>query len=141
MGEFAFVPHTADIALQVSGKDLADLLRTAALGMSAALTDREEWQAYRAPEATPRALESDAAPDEEGLLINFLNEIIYQAEVSGEVFSDYEILSAAVQEGVRARAYPDPGTTPSISVKAATYYDLQVRHTESGLEATVVLDV
>ncbi len=141
MGTYEFVPHTADIALHVTGQDLPDLLRTAALGVMAAALGASDLPPHRPAGAAPRLLESEDAPDVEGLLVNFLNEVIYQAEVRGEVYADFEILSAAPDGGVRAYAYADPDLAATHAVKAATYYDLRVESTPAGLEATVVCDV
>lgn len=141
MPTFEFVSHTADIAIRIGGDDLADLLRAAALGVSAAIAGREELAPHRVPGAVPRAIEADDAPDDEGLLVNFLNEIIFQGEVNGEVYSDVEILSCDPAQGVRALAYPDPDLPALHAVKAATYYDLKIERAAGRLEATVVCDV
>lgn len=141
MGHFEFVPHTADIALRVRGSDLAELLRHAVVGVAAAATDQELLAPHRAAGATPRLIESEGAPDEEGLLVSFLNEAIFQGEVNDEVYTDADILECSLQGGVRARLYPDPGLSPVRSIKAATYYGLHITSGPQGLEATIVFDV
>ena len=141
MGDLEFVPHTADIALRARGRDLPDLLRTAALGVTAAATDQERIIPRRAPDVGPRTLRSEGAPDQEGLLVSFLNEVIFQGEVNGELYTDFEVLSVSLDGGVCAAAYPDPGLAPAHAVKAATYYGLHVARTARGLEATIVFDV
>ncbi len=141
MTQFAFVPHTADIAIRLRGAEFADLLRAGALGIAAAATDQETLAPRRAPGVAPRRIEAEGAPDEEGLLVTFLNELLFQGETNGEVYTDLEVQAYSLAEGVRAEAYPDPTLTPTRSIKAATYYDLHITRGPDGLEATVVFDV
>lgn len=141
MADFEFVPHTADIAIRARGRTLPELLRNAALGLAAASLGRETLAAYRVAGSEARRLESEGAPDEEGLLVNFLNEVIFQGETHGQVFTDFDFEHVATDTGVRATAYADPALTPLHAVKAATYYDLRIERTADGLQATVVFDV
>lgn len=141
MGSFEFVPHTADIALRVRGSNLPDLLHAAALGLAAATLGQETLEAHRAPGSKPRVLEVPPAPDAEGLLVDFLNEVIFQQEANNEVYTDFEFMACSPETGIRAVAYADSSLTATHAVKAATYYDLRVKRTPDGLEATVVFDV
>lgn len=141
MVDFEFVPHTADIAIRVRGRDLPALLRSAALGVAAAALGLESQEPHRVPGALPRTLESEGAPDDEGLLVTFLNEVIFLAETNAEVYTDVEVLGCSQEAGVRALVYPDPALAATHAVKAATYYDLRVEQVDDGLMATVVLDV
>ncbi|MBI3946866.1 MAG: archease [Armatimonadetes bacterium] len=141
MAQFQFVPHTADIALRVWGRDLPDLLRAAALGLAAATVGSETLDAHRVAGVAPRPLAVAPTSDAEGLLVDFLNEVIFQQEVNREVYTDFEFAVSSPAAGIRALAYPDPSLTATHAVKAATYYDLRVARTPEGLEATVVFDV
>lgn len=141
MADFVFVPHTADIAIRARGRDLPALLRAAALGVTAASLGRESLEPHRVPGISPRRVVSEGAPDEEGLLVTFLNELIYLAETHAEVYTDVEILSHSCDAGVEALAYPDPDLSAIHSVKAATYYDLKIERDGEDLTAIVVFDV
>ncbi|WP_448593343.1 archease, partial [Thermoflexus hugenholtzii] len=74
---FEEIPHTADWAIRAYGRTLPELFAHAALGMYSLLTDLET-----VPEAERReALVEAASP--EGLLVAWLNELVYLTEREG----------------------------------------------------------
>ena len=136
--QFEFLPHTADIALRVRGRDAVRLVQNAAAGLASLMASPRQ---VRAMEELNLSLK--AATPAEGL-IRLLNEMLF-------MFDTRMFLCRRVRiqhwEGsdlrVRLEGEPyDPGRhTIKASVKAATYHDLEVRETPDGLEATVVFDV
>jgi SHS2 domain-containing protein len=78
--------------------------------------------------------------DVEGLLVDWLGELAYQAETQGLVFEGmtFETLSAT-----RLEAVLEGGTVLQIEtlIKAVTYHQLKVENTSRGYSATVVFDV
>lgn len=132
---FEEVEHTADWALRIYGHDLGELLVNAARGMSHLLVSES---ANRPPEVE-KYIELEAY-DTEGLLVNWLSELAYWAEVEGIIFFEFDLhrvtpthLQATVR-GVRT-----PGLQKHI--KAVTYHNLKIVETQTGLETTVVFDV
>lgn len=131
----SIVEHTADWALRIRGRDLAELFRHAAGGLARLLVGdvtvvgRDEMRELR--------LESY---DTEGLLVDWLGELAYWAERDRLVFPEAEMRQVtptqlvAVVRGGRASELQK-------HIKAVTYHDLAIRETESGLEVTVVFDV
>jgi SHS2 domain-containing protein len=131
---FDEVEHTADIAICVRGHRLADLFVNAAYGMACQLAEvgsialtierRVELKAY----------------DVETLLVAWLGELLYLGEREGGVFFDFDMLEAtptrlrAVARGGVAREYRS-------HIKAVTFSDLAVVHTDEGYETTIVFDV
>ncbi len=132
---FEEVEHTADWALRVRGRDLAELLANAARGMSSLLVP----DLAHVPTDVERHFELDAF-DPESLLVTWLSELAYWAETEMLVFRDFEMLHVTPDHLVTvARG----GRVSNLQkhIKAVTYHDLEILEAERGLETTVVFDV
>ena len=132
---FEEIEHTADWALRIHGSDLRALLINAARGMSCLLVAD---QARITP--TIEAHFELEAYDAESLLVTWLNELVYQAEVEGLVFTKFNlrhVSSTSLQAVVRG----DRVDHLQKHIKAVTFHNLEIIETEHGLAATVVFDV
>jgi SHS2 domain-containing protein len=133
-GPIQVVEHTADWALQIRGRDLAELLHHAAQGLAGLLTG--DLPVGTDEERTVRI----DAYDTEGLLVGWLSELVYWAERDGLVFRDIDIREmtptalAAIVRGSRVENLQK-------HIKAVTYHDLAIRSAGEGLEVTIVFDV
>jgi SHS2 domain-containing protein len=130
---FREVEHTADWELAVWAPDLAGLLEQAARGMLAlagvVLADGPR---------TERRVRI-AAADPEGLLVGFLEELLYLGEADGLAFDRFDI---QIFEGaVEARVEGAPIARQVREIKAVTWHNLAVREGPRGLETSLVLDV
>ena len=132
---FEEIEHTADHALKVYGKDLRELFISAAQGMtSLMLADISGVSAEIA-----KAIKLETI-DTESLLVEWLNELAYWAEVEMIVFSTFKIHTItataidASTMGARVAALEK-------NIKAVTYHNLNIVKTRQGLEATIVFDV
>ncbi len=94
---FHEVEHTADRAFRAQGRDLRELFQNAAQSMFAL-----EGPASGLPATTSREIEVEGF-DRETLLVNWLNELLYQQEAHGEKFESFEI-SEITGQRLRARA-------------------------------------
>lgn len=130
-----FEEHTGEVRIRMEAHDLAGLFREAAL----ALAEVMGAQGPSLGEGESVAIELEAR-DPEGLLVDWLNELIYRTDVSGKVFTDLRIESAEPRKllaSVRGARLASPKT----AVKAATFHGLQVERTDAGYTASVILDV
>lgn len=127
------VEHTADWQLHVWAPDLPSLLVQAAYGMYA-LAGMQPGSGKR----TRRSLRLPAQ-DGEGLLVRFLNELLYFYESKHLVFSQFD-LSLLNGELVAKMTGAHCGSI-SKEIKAVTYHNLEIKKTEQGMEATIVFDV
>lgn len=127
--------HTAEVRLRVRGADLGAVLTEAGRGLAAIQLGG------RLPRASGewRSLEV-RAPDREALLVDWLNELVYLAEVERWVPVDFEVEEAR-DTVVRARGRGIRVTATPSKVKAATHHALAIRDVPEGLEAEVILDV
>jgi SHS2 domain-containing protein len=134
-GGFEIVDHTADWALRVFGGNLADLLRSAALGMSSLMVA----ELATIPLEVSRDVELEAF-DAETLLVDWLSELAYFAEEEQLVFHDFYLWDVTAQHlSARIRG----GRAPELQkhIKAVTYHNLAIEQSEQGLTATIVFDV
>lgn len=132
---FEVVEHTADWALRVTGRDLAELFRNAAVGMAHLLV----FEPHKLPQDKIRHV-SLQAYDTESLLVEWLSELAYFAEVEQLVFHSFDMETldpTALEATIRGALAPEIDK----HIKAVTYHDLEIRQTADGLEATIVFDV
>ena len=131
---FEEIEHTADQALRVRGTDFKELLRNAALGM------------FQLTGAIPRSgLSRDQkievqAPDREGLLVTWLEELLFLAETRGVTYTEFE-LHITGDNHLVAKVQETPIVAITRHIKAVTYHALEIEKTEDGLETTIVFDV
>ena len=132
------MPHTADLAWRLWGKDLPELFENAGRALSATLTDRRylRRRAIREVRLT--------AGDREALLVDWLNHLLYLFDIDGFLGRDFQVESLT-PERLEARVIGesfDPAHHPErTGVKAATFHQLSIAPAGDGWQATVVLDL
>ena len=131
---FEEVEHVADAALRVYGRDWCELLVNAALGMFSLIAHWDD-----APLSTRRHI-SLTSVDSETLLVDWLGELLYLHEMEGEVYVEFEILSAS-QTSLQAIAKGTDQWSPGTAIKAVTFNDLQIATTNAGFAVTIVFDI
>jgi len=133
-GHFEEVEHTADIAIRVWGRDLAELFANAAYGLACQMADLAE---------VDRTVEQSielGAYDAETLLVAWLGELLYLGERDGCVFTDFDMLEVVP---TRLRSVARGGAVQEHwrHIKAVTFSDLEIVLTDEGYETTIVFDV
>ncbi len=137
MSETPFIEldHTADWALRVQAQDMEGLLRNAAEGMF------QLMQLKRGDRLLGESQLAVEAHDREELLVNWLEELLFQIETRAVAF---EIPAIAISnDPLKVQAHLDEYPIDKLEkeIKAVTYHGLIVTETELGLDATVVFDV
>jgi len=135
---FAVVAHTADIAVDVFGRDLAELLVHAAQALYAVTFAHLSVTADQQRVLTVNSVDGDA------LVIDWLNELIYQLEVEHLVFTEFDILQLTGGHAAINCRGGRPDLSPGYrarEVKAATYHMMQLRRTPTGCTSRIVFDV
>lgn len=135
---FEIIGTTADVGVVARGATCEEAFAHAAEGLFNLITDLE----------TVKPLQSHAVECEgislEGLLVAWLNELIYLHDVHEILFRRFEI-TAFDGRRLQAKAWGEPIDTSRHSlgteVKAATYHLAQVTEGPSGWEVRVILDV
>ena len=134
---FKFLPHTADIKIEATGKDLSELFSSSGEALFSAMMDLK-----RVEPAIERKIELSAS-DMPTLLHDWLEELLFIFDTEFLVFSRFKVqlkgntLSAIAYGETLDQAKHQPST----GVKAITYNEFEVRETEKGYKATIVIDV
>jgi len=129
--------HGADIGVRGLGPTRETAFVQAALALTAVVTDP---QAVAPREVvTVRA----AAPDDELLLVDFLNALVFEMATRRMLFSRFEVLFDG--RALVARAWGETVDVkrhhPAVEVKGATYTELQVGEVDGEWRAQCVVDV
>ena len=138
MKRYEQVPHTADLAARIYGKDLPGLFENAAYAMFDLIGD------LKALETDETAKVKVEAGDTESLLISWLNELLYVSYVKQALFSEIHVLSLEEKElTAEIKGQKLKGCTKRLrtEIKAATYHDLEIQKTDEGYVVTVVFDI
>lgn len=131
-------PHGADIGIRGVGASRAEAFEQAALAMTAAATDPAGIQA-----ADEIELHCES-PDEELLLVDWLNALVYEMATRRMLFGRFEVrLTGHRLDGKAWGERVDAARhEPAVEVKGATYTSLRVARDADGLwTAQCVIDV
>jgi len=138
MKKFDVVEHTADTGIVAYGSDMPEAFANAAYGMFSLMADLRQVR-----EETSRYIEAEAS-DREGLVVSWLNELLYIFDAERIIFRRFDILQVtntrlkadAHGEKVDASRHKLRG-----GVKAATYHMLQVSEGKGRYRIRVIFDV
>lgn len=138
MSEFELREHTADVAVEATGDTLGDAFAAVADGLAAAMCDEIPT------EGGERFSLSLRAKSHEGLLYDYLDELIYQRDVREVLPVDNE---ATVERDGEAYALDASARGVPLSavvardVKAVTYSEMSIEEREGAWRIYVVFDV
>ena len=129
--------HGADIGVRGIGASKEAAFEQAAAAMTAVVTDLSKVAALECV-----AVEC-AAPDDELLLADWLNQVVYEMATRNMLFSRFEV---SIDDGkLRARMWGEPidrtRHRPAVEVKGATYTELRVARQGDQWVAQTVVDV
>jgi SHS2 domain-containing protein len=135
---FRSVPHTADAGFKLWGQTLADIFVQGAQALYSLMTDRRRLQ-------NRQVLEVElAAPDQEALLVDWLNHLLYLNDTKGFFAKQIEILELSTQRLKARLAGEELDFRRHIlknGVKAATYHHLAISRNNGGWEARIIFDL
>ena len=137
-GRWEHFPHEADMGVRGIGGSLGQAFEQAALAMTAVITDPAKVIAVDPIELTCRA------PDDELLLVDWLNALIYEMATRKWLFSRFEVHIKEHQ--LVASVWGEPMNAakhqPAVEIKGATYTALRVaQETNGAWVAQCVVDV
>lgn len=130
-------PHEADVGVRGIGATKSEAFAEAAAAMTAVSVDPARVR------PDERIAISCAAPDDELLLVDWLNALLYEMAARRMVFGQFEVelrggtlIAAAWGERVDVARHE-----PAVEVKGATYTALKVVPSDGGWIAQCVVDV
>lgn len=138
MTPFRLFEHTADIGIAADGASLSELFHAAADGLMALLGGEP------AAHPTESRIVHLAASDSEELLVNWLNEILFQLETR-HFFSGVVRILEATPTRLVAELHGEPLDPERHSfarmAKAATYHNLQLVESDGRWQARIYIDL
>lgn len=131
-------PHGADIGVRGIADTKEGAFEQAAVALTAIITEPEKVSPAKMVEIRC------AAPNDELLFVDWLNELIYEMATRGMLFSRFEVRIRG--EELRARAWGEETDVvrhqPAVETKGATYTTLRVAQEPDGTWlAQCVVDV
>ena len=134
--DFEVLEHTADVGIIAYGADAKHAFANAARGLFSLITELDDINEnlYCDIEVT--------ATDEAALLVNWLNELIYQFDTHNFLFNRFEF-SIFGHHQLKARAYGEMVDSSrhklKTGIKAATYHLLEI--SQGGGRIRVIFDI
>ena len=137
-GGWEHFPHEADMGIRGFGITKAQAFEQAALALTAVVTDPQQVDSQLERHFTCNA------PDDELLLVDWLNALIYEMACGHMVFGRFNVTITDHHLKAMARGEPVDRIKhePAVEIKGATYTALSVRKIEgNGWVAQCVVDV
>ena len=135
--DFEIVNHTADVGIIAHGADIKQAFANAAKGLFSLITELDNVQ-----EVLHRDIEVTAT-DKESLLVEWLNELIYQFDTENIIFKRFDITELD-NTRLRAKNYGEKVDSArhklKTGVKAATYHMLKIDKGH-GCKVQVLFDI
>ncbi len=131
---YTVIDHTADISIRITGADIKDLFREAAMALVTEIgADTFSVEKTAIIEVT--------GYDYEDLLVVFLNELLYEIQTRNFRVSGLDITSFS-ENNIRAVLPGTLGNKPlKMNIKAVTYHNLAIIKLAKGYETTIIFDV
>ncbi len=135
---YTLFDHTADLGVEIYGKDESELFSNAAYALFDIMTDIN---------IVNRKVERDIHIEGSGfedLLVNFLREILYLFNGEGLSLQDFlvsEIDERHIKGTVRGEFFDPDRHCLHMEVKAVTYHRTEIKKVSHGLTARVIFDV
>ncbi len=130
--------HTADLGIEVYGKDQRELFVNAARALFDLITDLDKIEAK-----TSLSLNIEAV-DREDLLVSWLRELLYFHQSEGYLLNDF-VLQDLEEQSLRATAKGEvyePNRHELLrEIKAVTYHQLKITQDKEGWVARMVFDI
>jgi len=135
--DFEIINHTADVGIIAYGADIRQAFVNAAKALFSLITELEDVD-----EVLHRDIELTAT-DQESLLVEWLNELIYLFDAENIIFKRFDIVQLNHTQ-LKVRGYGEKVDKAKhklkIGVKAATYHMLKVDK-DDGYKVQVIFDI
>jgi len=135
--DFDIINHTADVGITAYGANITQAFTNAARALFSLITELDDVE-----EVLHRDIELTAA-DQESLLVEWLNELLYLFDAENIIFKRFDI-TRLDNTKLKARSYGEKVNSSKhklkIGVKAATYHMLKVDR-DDGCQVQVLFDI
>lgn len=140
MKEIQILDISGDIGIKATGKSLEEAFVNAALGMYSLITNIEEFLESKTINVST---ESDSL---EGLLVSYLNELIFHFDTYGFIGKKIKIKinkndSYNLKASITGEEFDPERHERKLLVKAATYHKIRVEKINDIWEINVIFDI
>ena len=138
MKKYELIEHTADIGIRAYGADYKELFVNCARAMFEIIADLE---GLKISVSVPVKLK---AADFEGLLVSWLDELLYNCYTKGIIFCDFdikELTSTNIVAAASGRHIGDNKNRLKAEIKAATFHDLKIKKDKDCYSVEIIFDV
>lgn len=142
MSKFEFLPHTADIKFKAFGSSMQECFANAGKALNEAMCS---LKSIKAKTAKPLELDADNA---EELLHKFLEEVLFEIQVEGMLFKEFELKIGETKNGrlkLKGRMIGEKIDElmheVKNDIKAVTWNEFSLKKTSEGWECQVTVDV
>jgi SHS2 domain-containing protein len=140
MKQFEVIDISGDVGIKAYGKNLEELFVNAAVGMYSLITDLE---GVKAEKSISISVESNSL---EGLLVSWLNELIFQFDAYNFIGKDISIKAlssqpSALKAEIKGEEFDTERHERKLLIKAATYHRLKIEKTGDVWEADIIFDI
>lgn len=132
--KFKILPHTADLKIKASGKTKEELFSNMLNGMS-----QSQKPEIKSKEKIKREIKIKSL-DLPSLLVDFLSEVLYLAQVNKEVYFKVRFKKISNNE-IEGELIGQKVERFGEDIKAVTYHGLDVRQKKDVWEATLLFDI
>jgi SHS2 domain-containing protein len=132
---FELISHTADVQLSVHGRTWPELLSNVLQGM---LSITQPHSKHDAP-SIQRTI-SVSGIDRELLLINFISECLYLADIYRETYEKFMPIEST-ETILKGNLIGKSVINVSLEIKAATYHELSVSYHHNLWHAFITFDI
>ncbi len=136
MRRYRILEHTADIGLVAYGRDLPEAFANAAYGLFSIITEMRRVRELESREVAVNA------QNQESLLFNWMNQLIYIFEIEHLLFRKFDIIefnNNSLKAICRGERYNPTRHILKLGVKSATYHLLKVDEAKN--QVRVIFDV
>ena len=138
MKRFELIDISGDAGIRAFGKNLEDLFLNAAAGMYSLIADPGRISPQKSIEAESKGNSL------EGLLVSWLNELIFQFDTYGFIGREvriHELRDTLIKATVTGEDFDPEKHGRGLLLKAATYHRLNIERKEDHWEADVIFDI
>ena len=138
MKQFEIIDISGDVGIKAFGRSLKEVFKNSAIGMYSLITDLKGVKGQK----TINILSEGNSL--EGLLVSWLNELIFQFDAYNFIGKDIVILEMSdrkLKANVKGEEFDTERHERKLLIKAATYHRLKVEKVRDIWEADIIFDI
>ncbi|HBG92512.1 MAG TPA: protein archease [Nitrospiraceae bacterium] len=137
---FDIIDISGDVGIRAFGKSIEEVFKNSAIGMYSLITDLE---GVKADKNISISVESNSL---EGLLVSWLNELVFQFDTYNFIGKDitisaFSIQPSALKAEIRGEEFDTERHERKLLIKAATYHRLKVEKAGDVWQADIIFDI